>query len=93
MDNAEWKAQKKRVEEFEKTSGEIYHLDKLKDALYYRGYDVYIVACDLSSNEEVARVRIPFIDLPCKDKTHIRSVLYEWAYMAWHSLKSKLSNI
>lgn len=93
MDDLEWKAQKKRVDEFEKTSKEIDSFHKVKDALYYRGYDVYLVAYDLSKKEEVARVPIPFVDLPCKDKTHIRSILYEWACMAWHSLKSKLSDI
>lgn len=88
MDAVEWKAQKKRVDEFEKTSKEIDSFHKVKDALYYRGYDVYLVAYDLSKKEEVARVPIPFVDLPCEDKTHIRNILYEWAYMAWHGIVS-----
>lgn len=87
MDHAEWKAQKKRVDEFEKTSKEIDSFHKVKDTLYYGGHDVYLVAYDLSKKEEVARVPIS------KDETLIRKILYAWAYMAWHSLKSKLSDI
>lgn len=87
MDDKEWKAQKKRVDEFEKTSKEIDSFHKVKDTLYYGGHDVYLVAYDLSKKEEVARVPIP------KDETLIRKILYAWAYMVWHSLKSKLSDI
>lgn len=93
MDSKEWELQKKRVVEYEETCEQMASFEKVKDALYYRGYDVYLVAYDISRHEEVARVSVPFTDLPCKDKTHIRSVLYDWAYMMWHGLKNKLSEL
>ena len=93
MDCKEWELQKKRVVEYEETLKQIASFEKVKDALYYRGYNVYLVAHDISDDKEVARVSIPFTDLPCKDETHIRSILYEWVYSMWRSLKNKLSEL